>query len=301
MSSETTTTTTTTKFTHQDALALAESFSRSEGSWGRYAMSLRAMTAGQVEEFNATIEAQKIEDSIDFILFVEGGISPADIEGLRADLEDGDEDDSELAIKTPSGNRGVVIRSPYAPYPEGNTFEVTPSNRSSYGEPEDGDEVLALVMSRHHVPRHRDGDRQPAYEIEGHMTLAHGFKGTVHDSVERWAKILDDTILKVVWLRVPTSSKGYYFESAVAIRQEDLETIGVDLDRAVEVAESEMRRVASWVDGETFEVLEYNDDDDTPLCSYIYGTEEFEATLKSYGYDDTEARDLALKALDLEA
>lgn len=295
-----------TNFTYQNVLDTASKLGHSQGSWGRYAEELRKLTPEQIEAYNNTLEVEGIADEIDFILYVESGVSPADIEQLKADLEaDADEgdddDDDELAINLQDGGKGVVIRSEYAPYPEGLIFEATHSNRSTYGTPEDGDDVLGRVMSRHHTPGGPLGDRQPTYEIEGHMTLAHGLKGTWRDSVERWAKIFDETILKVVWHREPTSSKGYYFEAAVAIRQKDLDTLGVDLEAAAEVACGEMKQVAAWFDGCTFELIERTPEDEGSVYSYIYGTDALEELLKDAGYDRSEVHDLTLKALTLEA
>lgn len=206
------------------------------------------------------------------------------------------EGDGTMTLTDYAGRECTLRRALAAPYPECQVFEVTPTNDSCAGDPEDGDDVLALVLGRHEVAR-SPGVR--GVEIEGHMSIAVSFKRTVEESVARWAKILDDSILEVVTLKLPTSSKGYWFEASVAIRNEDIHNQHINLEAARSLAEREIEQVAAWYDGDVWEIEEPGDDGEGAVYSHLYGDKDLEAWLTVNLYGETEARDIVLKAMCL--
>lgn len=208
------------------------------------------------------------------------------------------EGDGTITLTDYAGKECTLRRAFAAPYPEGQVFEVTPTNNSYAGEPENGDSVLATVLNHHDIARR---GREQGVEIEGHMSTATSFKRTMQESVERWARIFDDSILEVVTLKLPTSSKGYWFEAAVAIRNEDIHHMHVNLEAARNLAEREIEQVAAWYDGDVWEIEEPSCDGEGAVYSHLYGDKDLEAWLTVNLYGDTEARDIILKAHDLEA
>lgn len=208
------------------------------------------------------------------------------------------EGDGTITLTDYAGRECTLRRAFAAPYPEGQVFEVTPTNNSYAGEPENGDSVLATVLNHHDVAWR---GREQGVEIEGHASMATSFKRTIQESVERWARIFDDSILEVVTLKLPTSSKGYWFEAAVAIRNEDIHHMHCNLEMARNLAESEIRQVAAWYEGEVWEIEEPDPDEQSTVYSYLYGDKDLEVWLTFNLYGDTEARDIILKAHDLEA